>query len=199
MDLGAFGVAALLFILTMWGISKPFWLTFTWTVENCRVNLQVCVDYSAIHRHRSWQLPVKSVLQASPPALPMNWSGHAIDRACWALTVLSRLTQHLFERMQVVRFDLRCRVGLANAAQTALWTAQLAEAASAWIALKISPRAQTTPTFEIEPIWDGSAFLCNFTSIIQLRLSDIILAMISGLVGPSRGGVWYGKLQRRRA
>lgn len=183
--------------MVAWGLHKPFWLTFIWTIDNLQVNLRICIDYSSVHKHRNWQLPMMTPAQPPPPAVHVNWSRPTLDRACWAVTLLLRLTHQLFERMRVVRFDLCCRLGLANAAHTAVWTAQLTDVVSAWIALKIAPKAQTTPRFAIEPIWGEVAFHCNFTSIIQLRLSDIILAMISSLISSSRGGVWHGKLQRQ--
>lgn len=165
-------------------VQKPFWLTLSWTIDNVDVDLQVRLDYSAIHKHRTWHLPLKPPAKMRP-TLKVNVSPAMIDRACHAITVLQRLTHRLYERMQVVRFEFSCQLGLADAAQTAIWTARLTDVIAGWIALKIAPRAQSVPRFLMEPVWDEVGVHCNFTSIIQLRLSDIILAMLFGLVGHS--------------
>lgn len=162
-------------------------------VQNLSAAMILQVDYLVLHWSHQWTLPIriKREKQSRRRHLPVR----AVRRALWLVPQFQRVTERLWERMTVREFVLDARIGMGDAAQTALWTGRLTEAAAWWIDVRVVPRASQPPSFAIEPVWDRSEVLCNFSSIIQLRVSDIILAVVSSL-RTSKGGRRDGKSVR---
>lgn len=189
--LGTLG-AILFFIIVVvaiWALFQPLLLTVAAAAEGLSVELTVQAKYSRIHKTRTWSLPVIPSHQAKKsggPALQLNPA--LIDEAIWAYRVLNRITDQLWHRMQIVNFDLYAEVGLGDAAQTALWMGRVTQWTAWWIGIRVGPRAMKPPHWTVIPVWEESVFRGNFSSIIQLLPSDIMLAILYGLLGHPKGG-----------
>ncbi len=184
----------LVLALLIWALFQPLALTFSARIDGLLVDLRVDVAYSRIHRGRTWHLPVLPPQKKDAARSHLDLTPTLIDEALWAYQVLNRVSDALWHRMRVQKFELTAQIGLNDAASTALWMGRLSELAAWWIGMRVAPRASVSPSFAIIPVWDEAVLTCNFTSIIQLLPSDIILAIVSGLFGQVKGGHdIYGK------
>lgn len=159
--------------------------------------LEVGVSYLWFQSSHTWHLPVKPPPKPGPGS-PMKISLQFIEQSFSFLGRVREANHQLWKRVIIPHLDLTIQLGMGDAAQTAIWTGRLSDIAAWWISSRIAPRASRPPTFSIEPLWDESGFSCNFSSIIQLRPSDIILAIASGLWGQGKGGLMRGKPVRNR-
>lgn len=155
------------------------------------VALSFSLGYAGLRLARHWLLPVRPPVPHSPSRHHLHLSVKLWYRALWVLARMENFTDRLWSRMVVRRFNLSLAWGCNDAAATAVWTGRAALVASWWIAARVAPRARCTPEFNISPHWGGPALVCDFTSIIQLRPSDIILAAIASL-REHKGGRQHG-------
>lgn len=183
----AAAAAAALFV---WAVSRPLRLIISAEVEGIAVHLQVTVHYGRIRRRRDWTLPVLPPPKAhsTSPKPAFRLTPEIIDEAIWAYRLLNRITDRLWHRMRIVEFDVYAEIGLNDAAQTALWMGRATALLAWWIGLRIAPAAAVPPSWVVVPIWDRQIIAGKFTSIIQLLPSDIILAIVYGLMGQAKGG-----------
>ncbi len=181
-----FGLLALI-VVALW---LPMRLCITVDVEGLHVVLTVQVSYGGMARRRTWRLPVLPPQHSQETAGSSHFSlnPQLIDEAIWAYRLLNRITDRLWHRMVVKDFTLSVRVGTGDAAQTALWMGRLTDLTAWWIGIRIAPRATKPPAWVVIPDWDEEIFAGKFTSIIQLRPSDIIFAIVYGLLGHLKGG-----------
>lgn len=157
-------------------------------MQNLTMVLTVNVKFTGLHKEMSWQLPARAPEVDSPPPPRFKLSMAVIHRAIWALRRFDELTDSLWRRIRVTRFDLACRIGIGDAAKTALLVGYLDEVLAWWVQVRIAPRAVLAPSWVVEPVWDGPVLDLNFTSIILVRASDIILAVVSTLSHTKGGG-----------
>lgn len=174
-------------LLFLWALTKPLQLTISAVVQGFSVTLTIAVDYGRVHRGHTWHLPVTPP-KSDRPRPRLKLTPKIIDDAVWAFGVLDRLTYRLWNRMKVTQFDLTAEIGLNDAAETALWMGRAAQVLGWWISIRVAPRSTRPPRWQVVPRWDAPILLCNFTSIIQLQPSDIILAIVYGLWGQVKGG-----------
>ncbi|NMP22436.1 hypothetical protein [Sulfobacillus harzensis] len=188
-------IVAALAIVVIWAVSRPIRLVMAAEVDGLTSRLSIEVRYAYIHRQKEWNPPVwpQSSKHHNPKEPSFSLTPHLIDEAIWAFRVLNRITDQLWHRMRVERFDLCIRVGLGDAAATALWMGRLTDLAAWWIGLRIAPRAQSAPSWVVVPSFDEPLVAGEFTSIIRLQPSDIILAIVYGLLGQPKGGHTYGQ------
>lgn len=185
----AFVTLALLALITgaLW---LPMTLGITVDVEGLHVVLSVRVSYGGIGLQHTWKLPVlpprHSHEKTGSSHLSLN--PQLIDEALWAYQLLNRITDRLWKRMEVKDFTLSVWVGTGDAAQTALWMGRLTNLTAWWIGIRIAARANKPPAWVVIPEWKERVLAGKFTSIIQLRPSDIIFAIICGLLGQLKGG-----------
>jgi hypothetical protein len=160
----------------------PVLLSIGAHVRDWDAELSLSVHYGRLRLAHRWQLPVRppsNQLPSRTHSAHVSWT--LLQRALRALFRMENLVGRLWARMVVRDFNLTVSLGLGDAAATALWTGRAALAASWWIASRIAPRAHCTPYFKVSPNWDQPSVFCDFTSIIQLRPSDIILAALASL------------------
>ncbi len=178
----------------IWAALKPVRLLFTVRSKNALIDLDVELSWGWIRRKRSWRLPVKPPVGVEvKPGPKIQVSSELIHEALSVFSLIAHLNRELWKRMTVIHFDFWCELGLGDAAATAVWTGWVSEWVAWWISSRIAPRALQAPTFAVVAAWDQPEILCNFTSIIQVRPSDIILATASGLGDRVKGGLTRGK------
>ncbi len=178
---------AVIAALLIWALFQPLDLSFSLRIEGLEIELATAVHYSRIHRSRTWTLPVLPPRQHASQT-HFHLTPELIDEALWAYEVLNRTMDALWHRMHIEAFDLHATIGFADAARTAVWTGRATDLLAWWIGMRIAPRAHQAPRFLVEPNWDQAGVSGNFTSIIRVQPSDIILAIIRGLTGPAKGG-----------
>lgn len=180
-------------------LRRPIQMTMDLSLENRQPRLQFGLHFIGLSGRRTWGLPLKNVDSSSasdprPDSQSPKFEPEMLGHALWILTRLGRINHQLWERSRIVRFDLQLRVGFGDAARTALWTGHLIEVIAWWMSVRIVPRTTDEPHFVVQPVWDRSELYCNFTSIIELLPSDIILAIAYGLMGRDKGGATsYGE------
>lgn len=175
-----------------WFIRQPISLTLCGRMQDLSGSLEIKLDYTMIHQRQCWSLPAQP--SGNLPTKPDRFkiSVRRINRVLWSLRKFEHIVDALWHHMQVTKFDFYCQVGLGDAAQTALWSGRLTELLAWWINVHIAPRAMPPPLFAVDSVWDRRVWACNFTSIIQLRPSDIILAVASGFAHRKGGRVKDG-------
>lgn len=171
-----------------WLVLSPLVLRLDVHVEKLTLVLTVRVNFTGFHKEMAWQVPAIASEVDSPPSPRLHLSMALIQRVIGSLRRFDALTASLWRRMRVTRFDLTCRIGIGDAANTALLVGHLDEALAWWVQARIAPRSVLSPSWAVEPIWDTPGFDLNFTSIIQVRASDIILGVVSTLSHTKGGG-----------
>lgn len=178
------GLATL--ILGWWSLLLPMRMTLTLSLDHFVGHLSLRVRYAGLEMGDRWQIPSKTT---SPPApSTSNSDAHKrhyfvlspqqIREAVWALGVLRRLNENLWERMVIEHFVCDVAVGLGDAAYTATLTGLLDQLLAWWMWARIAPRSLKPPLFQVEPLFDARELRLNFSSIIRLTPSDIIQATL---------------------
>ncbi len=171
---------------------RPLKFTLSATMVNVAVTLELGLDIFGRRCSRQWRLPLAAPAFFGTPRPSLKFSWGVFDNALKAFSLLDRGSRRLSRRMVISEFHLECVIGLADAAQTALWTGRVAQLLSWWITDRVAPRACRAPHFSVRPAWEGWVVNGNFTSIIELRPSDIILAAVAE-ISHFKGGRSLGK------
>jgi hypothetical protein len=113
------------------------------------------------------------------------WKTLVRRRFVAAISVIRPL-RYLGRRLAIEKFQLTIAIGCDDAARTAMWVGRLSALVATSVNALVAPLALSPPGLAILPLWHESRISVEFTSIIRLRPSDIILAMGMALWGQFR-------------
>ncbi|MCY0877628.1 MAG: hypothetical protein OWU84_01605 [Firmicutes bacterium] len=108
-----------------------------------------------------------------PP--PLSWAAfRAMPRV--TVGVARRFAFHLWRHLLIEEFTVSMTVGCREAARTAWWVGTVSAAMNGAIETWIAPRALTPPRLTVVPAWHDVRLSGQFTSIIRVKPSNVIVA-----------------------